>query len=293
MATEGSRRRDRRSIVTRFFDSRGPSHGRDPDQFDPATIGRVMKRVERLYGPGRYFGLDFAGWEQVPPSPVLVVANHSGGTTIPDAWGLVYSWYLHHGVHARPLHAMAHDLVFALPAVGEPFARCGLLRADRDLAVRVLRDHRHDLLVFPGGDVETWRPYRDRYRVRWAGRKGYARIALQAGVPIVPVACAGAHDTLVVLTDGQKLGRALQLHRFARSSIFPIHLSLPWGLGIGPLPHLPTPTTLRYRIGPPILPPPDLPSGEEPSREVVADHDRRVREAVQLLLDELSQEPRL
>ncbi|HRG98734.1 MAG TPA: hypothetical protein PLR99_20925, partial [Polyangiaceae bacterium] len=73
--------------------------------------------------------------------------------------------------------------------------------------------------------------------------------ALEARVPIVPVAHAGAHETLRVLTDGHRFARAVGLQRFARAEIFPVHLSLPWGLAIGPWPHIPLPTTLRYRFG--------------------------------------------
>ena len=42
----------------------------------------------------------------------------------------------------------------------------------------------------PGGDRDTWRPYSKRYDVCFAGRKGYARLAIKAGVPIVPIANA-------------------------------------------------------------------------------------------------------
>jgi hypothetical protein len=103
----------------------------------------------------------------------------------------------------------------------------------------------------------------------------------------VPVANAGAHETLVVLTDGRPVARALRLPELARAEIFPIHLSLPWGLAVGPWPHLPTPARLRYRIGPPILPPAGLAPGADPPEELVQAVDAEVRAAVQRLLDEL------
>ncbi|MEO1272317.1 MAG: hypothetical protein AAFX99_29825, partial [Myxococcota bacterium] len=55
----------------------------------------------------------------------------------------------------------------------------------------------------------------------------------------------------MVLTDGRRLARRLGLPALARAEIFPVHLSLPWVLGIGPLPHLPLPVMLRYTFGPP------------------------------------------
>ncbi len=71
---------------------------------------------------------------------------------------------------------------------------------------------------------------------------------------IAPVAHAGAHETLRVLTSGRWLARAVGLHRIARAEVWPIHLSLPWGIGFGPLPHIPLPARFRYLVGAPIAP---------------------------------------
>ncbi len=131
---------------------------------------------------------------------------------------------------------MAHELILATQATGRFFARRGVMRGSRELARAVLQEWRRDLMVMPGGDVDTWRPYRARYQVRFGGRSGYARLALEARVPIVPLAHAGAHSTLVVLSDGARLARALRLPEIARARIWPVHLSLPWGLAIGPWP---------------------------------------------------------
>jgi 1-acyl-sn-glycerol-3-phosphate acyltransferase len=35
--------------------------------------------------------------------------------------------------------------------------------------------------------------------------------------------------------------------------VFPLFLGLPWGLAIGPLPHIPLPVKIRFRVCPPIL----------------------------------------
>jgi len=133
-------------------------------------------------------------------------------------------------------------------------------------------------MVMPGGDVDTWRPYSKRYEVCFAGRTGYAKLALKAGVPSHPMANAGAHETLIVLTDGAPESRGrCGLHEFARSDIFPVHLSLPWGIAVGPWPHIPLPSRLRYRIGAPVLPPDTVPAGQEPSEELVRAYDGLVQ----------------
>jgi 1-acyl-sn-glycerol-3-phosphate acyltransferase len=262
--------------------------GTDPGEYDPDAMRRTLPHVKRLFGPGRYFGVEVTGWQHVPAAPVMVVSNHSGGTTIPDVWGFVAAWYQNFGVH-RPLHPLAHEIILSTRVTGEFFARRGVLRASREIAYTVLHDWKRDLMVMPGGDLDTWRPYAERYQVKFSGRTGYARQALKAGVPIVPLAHAGAHSTLIVLSDGRRLAKALRLPEIARASIWPVHLSLPWGLAIGPWPHIPTPAHFRYRLGPAVPPPRPIAPGEEPDEDLVRDYDRAVQAAVQRLLDELKE----
>ncbi|MEZ4313376.1 MAG: hypothetical protein R3F14_35590 [Polyangiaceae bacterium] len=243
----------------------------------------------RLFGPGRYFGLEVQGWENVPASPAMLVSNHSGGTTIPDVWGLLIAWYRQFGTE-RPCHPLAHEIILGTETTARFFSRRGVLKAHPGVAADVLTNFRRDLLVMPGGDLDTWRPYKERYTVRFGGRRGYARLALRTGVRVIPVANAGAHETLMVLTDGRKIARALGLYDVARAEIFPVHLSLPWGLGIGPLPHLPTPAKLRYKLGAPVEIPAGVQIGAEPTDEQVIAYDEAVQAAVQRQLDELRRE---
>lgn len=290
MVQKPAKKRDRRALLGRLFDAINDPAWGTPDAFDPDSVRRWLGVIGRMFGPGRYFRLETQGFERLPPPPVLVVANHSGGTTIPDAWGLGISWYRHFGL-SRPLHPLAHDMIFALRLTGEPFSRLGALRAHSSQALEALLRCRRDVLVMPGGDVETWRPFRDRYRVRWSGRRGYARLALRAGVPIVPIACTGAHSTLYVFADGRRFARLIGLHKLARAEVFPVHLSLPWGLAVGPLPHLPLPTTLHFQVGEPVAPPSDGPVAS-PTDEQIAALDTEVRARMQDLLDGMADEAR-
>jgi 1-acyl-sn-glycerol-3-phosphate acyltransferase len=253
------------------------SFGGSAADFDPGAVEQTLSRVGRLFGERSYFPLEIDGLHHLPDPPVLLVSNHSGGTTIPDVWGLVVAWYRHFGVE-RPIHPMAHEIILSIDATRRYFGARGVVDANRETALRVLADWKRDLLVMPGGDLDTWRPHKDRYKVRFGGRKGYARLALETGVPIVPIAHAGAHDTLFVVTDGRRLAERLRLPNLVRSSIFPIHFSLPWGLAIGPWPHIPVPAKLRYRIGRPI----------DPKGSSIEQIDAAVRTAIQEQLDSLA-----
>ncbi len=277
-----------RPLVSSIFGTAlDPEWGTNIDGYNPETMERGMRHIGRLFGEkDKYFRVSSAGWENVPEAPAMIVANHSGGTTFPDAWGLAWAWYQQFG-YERTIHPMAHDMVFVVPPVAKGFAGLGILRASRTIAHKVLTEWKRDLIVMPGGDRETWRPFTQRHEVRWSGRRGYARTALRAGAPIVPIACAGAHSTLVVLSDGQSFARALGLRKLARAEIFPVHLSFPWGLGIGPLPHVPPPSHFRYLVGRPVQPVEVVAAGEEPSELAIREMDVRVRAEMQTMLNRL------
>ncbi|MGE0786292.1 MAG: 1-acyl-sn-glycerol-3-phosphate acyltransferase [Sandaracinaceae bacterium] len=274
-----------KATLLRWLHPDGVGWGTDVDAFDPDKIDHARGWMSRVFGAGRYFPIEVEGWENLPPPPVMLVSNHSGGTLFLDSWGLLYAWYGQHGSAARPLHPAVHEMLLGNRFTGSFFAARGAIRADRRLAQRVLA-RGNDLLVMPGGDLDVWRPYKDRYRVQFAGRTGYAHIALSAGVPIVPVANAGAHETFYVLTDGRRFAEAIRLPEVARASIFPVHLSLPWGIGIGPWPHIPLPAKLRYRFGAAIYP---ERATAEPTEDEVNALDARVREGVQAQLDALAE----
>lgn len=238
----------RSARVTRWFADRfRHGYGYDPAAYDVPFAKEVAEKVRHLYGPGKYFDLQMRGLENVPDRPSMIVCNHSGGTVAPDVWGMGIGWYNHFGM-GRRLYFLCHELVFTLPFFARQFERIGALRASNDVARRILAAG-HDVLVYPGGDADVWRPYSKRYEIDFQGRSGFARLAKEMNAPIVPVAHAGSHEGLRVLTSGRSFARAVGLHKIARVEIWPVSLSLPWGLALGPLPHIPPPGRYRYLVG--------------------------------------------
>src|SRR5262245_11925930 len=105
-----------------FLGDRGAHWGTDPGQYNPALVTETLSSMGRLFGPGCYFGLEIQGWENVPSSPAMLVSNHSGGTTIPDVWGLLIGWYRHFGVE-RPCHPMAHEIILGTETTAKFFSQ--------------------------------------------------------------------------------------------------------------------------------------------------------------------------
>ena len=275
-----TRRRSHASKLSRWFgDKLRHRYGCEPSAFDLPFARVVLDKVQWLYGPGRYFDTSIRGLEHVPDGPVMMVCNHSGGTIAPDVWGLGTEWYRRFTL-ARPLYFLCHELMFVLPPFARAFERIGALRANHEVAKKILQAG-HSLVVYPGAVEDVWRPYSKRYEIDFQGRSGFAKVAREAGVPMVPVAHAGSHEGLRVLTSGASFARAIGMYKIARAAIWPVSLMLPWGLAIGPLPHFPPPGRYRYVVGKPISP---------DAAETPEDVAELVEAGVQRNLDELKAE---
>lgn len=93
----------------------------------------------------------------------------------------------------------------------------------------------------------------ERNRIDFHDRHGFIRLALEAGVPIVPVVSAGGQETALFLTRGAGLARALRLHRLLRVDVLSIALVPPWSIDVGGvLGHLPLPAKLTLEVLEPI-----------------------------------------
>ncbi len=211
-----------------------------------------MERQKYLWNPlmDYWFRMEVEGWENVPDSPVLLIGIHSGAPFVWDAWTVGIQWWRRFG-NERPLHGTAHDALMAAPGIGAYFRRMGVLPAAADSMSAALAEG-HDVLLWPGGEIDSLRPWTKRDEAVLAGRKGFIRLAIKTGVPIVPISTVGGPDSMPVLATGRRLSKMLQLDRVARLKMFPITLSVPWGISPAFLPEIPLPTKIRTAFQPPI-----------------------------------------
>jgi 1-acyl-sn-glycerol-3-phosphate acyltransferase len=213
---------------------------------------RLMELQKYLWNPlmDYYFRMEIEGWERLPEPPALLVGIHSGAPFVWDAWTVGIQWWRRFG-EDRILHGTAHDALMAAPAVGSYFRSMGVLPAAPDAIAAALAAGR-DVALWPGGEVDSLRPWTERDTAILAGRTGFVRMAINAGVPIVPVATVGGPDSMPVLLRGRRLAKALQLDKVARLKVFPVALSAPWGIAPAALPEVPLPTKIRTAFQDPI-----------------------------------------
>ncbi|MBI4616705.1 MAG: acyltransferase family protein [Planctomycetes bacterium] len=230
---------------------RRPSRRPPSDLYRP-ELARFLVRV--LSSLAIYHRYELQGIERIPSGPALLVANHSAGASLTDGLFLI-RYYELRGT-AEPVHPLAHDFFFKRLHLGRLIGPLGVVAANHENSREVLARGRK-ILVFPGSDHDSLRPWSRRKEVVLAGHTGFARLAIEAGVPIVPVVTAGAHEVFVVLTQGKRLAKALGLERFVRWHSFPVTLCLPWIVAVGPLaylPYLPLPARITTRIAEPLAP---------------------------------------
>jgi 1-acyl-sn-glycerol-3-phosphate acyltransferase len=223
----------------------------DPfDYRDPNYIQHTLPAL-RLWSKF-YFRADVRGLENIPAEgPVLLVGNHSGGLVIADTFVFSQHFYDHFGT-GRLFHQLAHDLVFKTPGMRIMAERYGTVPASPENMGRAL-EREAALLVYPGGDHETFRPSWESDRIDFAHRTGFVKLALKHQVPIVPIVSIGGQETALFLGQGRRIANALNLNQLARLKVFPAVLGPPFGSTILDFPgRLPLPAKISIRVLKPI-----------------------------------------
>lgn len=245
-----------------------PSDSPDSSQDTAARLAAVYRRLGTEF-VRRYHRLQVDMQPTALNEPVLFVANHGFGGIFDLNLFAVAAAFDQLALD-RPVIVLAHQMVWTLKlgALVEPL---GARPAGKD----TVRDAFHagcHVLVFPGGDVDAFKSWSHRNEIVFAGRSGFARLAMEMAVPIVPIVTAGAGESLLVVSKGEQLARAMRLDKLLRLKALPVTVSLPWGVSVGVagmLPYLPLPSKLHTRVLPAMMPENDE-TGEQYAARVEA-----------------------
>lgn len=221
----------------------------DLTERDPDFIRGMLPRM--WLAASLYFRAEVRGFENVPDEPVLFVGNHSGGSNTPDTFVFLLAYNTFFTVDGRPLYALGHEIVTAMPVLGRLARKLGVVTAGPQAAASIF-EKGGSALVYPGGDVEALRPWKDRHKIVFAGRKGFLKLAHDNGVKIVPVVATGGQDTFLVLNDGRRTAQALRFDKLLRVKTLPLSVSFPWGIFPGDMFHVPFPAKIRIQVMEPV-----------------------------------------
>jgi len=254
----------------------------DHDARDPDYIERTNPSLLKI--GRRYFRSEVRGFDNIPKEQAaLLVGNHSGGFFIMDSFIFATELYAHFGAKFR-FYALIHDFVRHFP--GYPIVRkFGAVAAKPENAAALLKTGAK-LLVYPGGEYETFRPFWQANKIEFAGRKGFIKLALAENVPIVPVVAIGGQETALFLSRGERLARWFGLDKLLRMKVMSISFGFPFGFSVLDFPpRIPLPAKITIQVLPPI----DLRQrfGKEPNLDQAYDY---ITSEMQRALDELASE---
>jgi 1-acyl-sn-glycerol-3-phosphate acyltransferase len=206
----------------------GNEFGFDPFGLSRDSIRSAFSVARWVYR--HYFRAEAFGVENIPEhGRVIFVSNHSGQLPF-DALVIGTACFLE-PPQPRLVRAMVEFFVPTVPFASYLFARWGQITGTPENCRRLLSAD-EAVLVFPEGARGISKPFSKRYQLAEFG-KGFMRLALETGAPIVPVAVIGAEEQAPAIN-------LKRLARLMRAPAFPIVPYPPFVAAV-PLP-------VKYRV---------------------------------------------
>jgi len=205
----------------------GNEFGYDPFGLSRDSVRTAAKLARWLYR--HYFRAQAFGIEHLPPSGrIILVANHSG--QLPFDGLVIGSACFLEPPQPRLVRAMVEFFVPTVPFASYLFSRWGQITGTPENCRRLLAAD-EAVLVFPEGARGISKPFSKRYQLAEFG-KGFMRLALETGSPIVPIAVIGAEEQ----------APAINVRPLAKLMGMPAFPVVPYP------PFLPVPLPVKYRL---------------------------------------------
>jgi 1-acyl-sn-glycerol-3-phosphate acyltransferase len=205
--SKGKRRRVRFSNIGELVrQARRLTHSEGEDDFglDRNFCETVKPFLDFLFD--RYFRVSVKGAARFVPSdgPAILVANRGGILTY-DALMIVEAVR-----RAHPARRVRFDIdpyLGSAPGIAPILTRLGGVRAVPENAERLL-EAGHAVLFFPEGFRGAAKSIRKRYQIG-AMSADFAKLALNLGVPVIPVAVLGSEEAQPVIGQLPALAKLL------------------------------------------------------------------------------------
>lgn len=180
---------------------------------DAMLYQRLSKSFADLLGS--YFRVEVEGLENIPSEKgALIAPNHSGYTAV-DAIILANEI---NKVTGRAVRVLTHRFWFLSSLTSLPMRRLGFIKATTHNGLRHLEKDQL-VVIFPEGEQGNFKPTIRAYRLQ-EFKRGFVRMALQTGCPIVPTVIIGAEESHINL-------KTLDVHKlFGKGVILPVPLNI-------------------------------------------------------------------
>ena len=214
-------------------------YGFDPFGFDKRSFVSEAILLALLH---RYwFRVETRDLKHLPAKgAVLLVSNHAGNTFAWDASMLAAACFLE-AEPPRLARGLAEYYLPQLPFLGEMMVSAGSVVGTPENCAQLFA-RGECVMVFPEGARGAVKPYTKAYQLQRFGL-GFMRMALEFGVPILPIGIVGSEESNPGLYDSKLLARLVG------APGFPITPTFPW---LGPLGFVPLPVKFRIHFGSPM-----------------------------------------
>jgi len=166
------------------------------------VFGRISYLVARIW-----HGYEIVGLENIPKDgPALLIGYH--GEVVFDYTYFVPNSYLQSG---RFCYTVLNKKFFNMPGLKGFIEACRITPRSYETCVQILQN-KHLLVITPGGNAEQTfgGPY---YDVVWGNRTGFARLALETKVPIIPVFTENIREVCRNIYPGRRILEFLKERR--------------------------------------------------------------------------------
>jgi 1-acyl-sn-glycerol-3-phosphate acyltransferase len=211
----------------------------------------------------KYFRLQVEGVENIPRrGPAIIAPNHSGVSGF-DAMLLMHE--IEKATKRLP-RVMTHHFWFLSKTTSIPASKLGFIDATTENGLKVL-DRKHLLILFPEGEYGNFKPTTQAYQLQ-EFKRGFVRMAVQTGAPIVPTMIIGAEETHINLSQ-------FKLTKLLRGLVIPLPLNV-----------IPLPSKWKIKFLPPLYLPykPSAASNRELMRDIADDIREQIQDKIRIEL---------
>lgn len=202
---------------------------------NPKTLKSLAKVITTF---GRWYnGFESVGDENIPKAGSALIVFYHGLMPL-DVWYFGLNYYLKTG---RLIRGLGDRWLFKAPGMKQLVEAVGGVEGRPEVAMKFLRDG-HLVGVSPGGVREAISGTENNYKLIWGKRIGFAKLAIEAKVPIIPGFTKNVEEIYRAPLAGTSIFQSL--YEATRLPLVPI-------MGLGPLPF---PAKLVTYIGEAIYP---------------------------------------
>lgn len=162
----------------------------------------------------KYFRLEIEGIERIPKKgAAIILPNHSGYMGIDAA---LLAHIITQNAKRLP-RVLTHHFWFLTETTALPAQKMGFTEATLRNGLTELKKN-HVVVLFPEGEAGNFKPAEKMYQLQ-EFRRGFVRMALDTGAPIIPTLVIGAEESQITLSN-------LKLTKFLKGLVIPLPLNV-------------------------------------------------------------------